>query len=419
MDNISKIEVNGSVYEVKDGYARQNLHGYIPKNDVVFEGSIKEDGSTYTGAEKAAALGNNTAATGNYSATFGDSTIASGKAAIAAGDHVSATGNGAHAEGIGIQDPNTLSWTNSLASGEAAHVEGKGTTASGNHSHAEGCETAATGHASHAQGCNTAAAASYSHVEGHNNVILSTVDQDGFNETGVAAHVEGANNETRASYSHVEGYGNRVGIDAQYAHVSGHNNNAMYPNNKIVVGFYNENRPEDILEIGTGYLDTSGSTDVEVRKTPIRLTNQNVLNLTLEDVLFNTIVDGNNKTFSLINAAIVDDELSSTSTHPVQNKVIQEQLSELFQSVSEGKKLLTDALADLGVLVPGDNPSFSDIADGIRSINPGYEVDTKYLFVRTSKYTTEDGDIYPIPMPIEGSGDGSFINFYTVDIQNE
>ena len=412
--NVSKIELNNTTYEIKDRLARQDLSGYVNKDSAEFTGSIKMESASFGSAEGAVALGNESAATGDYSSTLGNGTLATGVASNAEGDHTSATGRGAHSEGVGVEDPVTHNWTNSIASGEGAHCEGKYTQATGNHSHSEGCETIASGHASHAQGCTTRAAASYSHVEGQNNAVTSTVDLDGLNETGIAAHVEGGSNISAASYSHVEGYGNEVGINAQYAHVSGLNNKATFENNRVVIGSYNQNIAEDILEIGNGYVDPiSGST---VRKTPVRLTKDNILHLSLNDAKLHVTINGEDKIFSLTEAVVVDDDLDELSTHPVQNKVVTEKLNEVFQSVSEGKKLIVDALTDLGVEASVDM-DFSELADCIKSINPGYEVDHRYLFVRESKYVTPEGDLYPIPVPIEGESDGSFINFYTV--QNE
>lgn len=409
--NVSKIEVNNTTYEIKDRLARQDLSGYVNKNEAEFTNSIKMESANFGSAAGAVALGNDSAATGDYSSTLGDATLAGGFASHAEGDHTSATGRGAHAEGIGAEDPTTHNWNNSLASGEGSHVEGKYTQATGDHSHAEGCETVAAGHASHAEGCTTRAAASYSHVEGHNNSITATVDSDGFNETGVAAHVEGENNTSAASYSHVEGYGNEVGINAKYAHVSGFNNKATFENNRVVMGSYNDNIAEDILEIGNGYVDPiNGST---VRETPVRLTKDNILHLKLNDAKLHVVINGEEKIFSLTEAVVVDDELNELSTHPIQNKIVAEKLNEVFQYVSEGKKLIADALTDLGVEASMDM-DFSELADCIRSINPGYEVDHRYLFVRESKYVTPEGDLYPIPIPVEGESDGSFINFYTV-----
>ena len=415
MNNISKVRVNGDTYELKDLAAQNQLSSFLTIENTVINSSIKNEDSTVSG-DNAVALGNEAIASGDESQSFGNVTEASGDYSHAIGDHTVASGNSASAEGKGKYTETTGVWDPNLASGEAAHVEGMGNKATGDHSHAEGCENTSSGHASHTEGCTNLAAASYSHVEGIGNAVNSTVDIDGNNETGVAAHIEGGNNQSSASYSHVEGYGNRVNTNARYVHVSGTNNIASYEDNRVVIGDYNENLAGDVLEIGNGYLDESNENNVEVRSNAIRLTKSNNMYINLNDVLFYTTVEGQPKIFSLVNAAIVDDTLNITSTHPIQNKIITEKLNELFQSVSEGKNAIKDALTDLGVEVPAE-PTFNELAALIRSINPHYDVESKYLFVRTSKYTTEQDDEYPIPAPIEGVYDGSLVDFLTVEVQ--
>lgn len=56
--------------------------------------------------------------------------------------------------------------SSNVASGDASHAEGSGTTASGNASHAEGDNTTASGIASHAGGTNTTASGNNSRAEG-------------------------------------------------------------------------------------------------------------------------------------------------------------------------------------------------------------------------------------------------------------
>lgn len=56
--------------------------------------------------------------------------------------------------------------SSNVASGDASHAEGSGTTASGDASHAEGSQTTANGNASHAEGTHTTANNNNSHAEG-------------------------------------------------------------------------------------------------------------------------------------------------------------------------------------------------------------------------------------------------------------
>ena len=66
----------------------------------------------------------------------------------------------------------------------------------------------------------------------------------------------------------------------------------------------------------------------------------------------------------------VDAELNSTSENPVQNKVINAKLDEVFQSVSNGKSLLETAITDKGSSVSkaGNAATFEELKTGIDNI---------------------------------------------------
>lgn len=66
----------------------------------------------------------------------------------------------------------------------------------------------------------------------------------------------------------------------------------------------------------------------------------------------------------------VDDTLSTTSTNPVQNKVITARLDEVFQSVSNGKALIASAITDKGVPTQAD-ATFAVMAENISQISGG------------------------------------------------
>ena len=66
----------------------------------------------------------------------------------------------------------------------------------------------------------------------------------------------------------------------------------------------------------------------------------------------------------------VDSELSTTSTNPVQNKVITARLDEVFQSVSNGKALIASAITDKGVPTQSD-ATFAVMAENISQISGG------------------------------------------------
>ena len=63
----------------------------------------------------------------------------------------------------------------------------------------------------------------------------------------------------------------------------------------------------------------------------------------------------------------VDDEINAESENPVQNKVIAAELEKLFQSVSEGKRLIALAITDRGVITSATD-SFEQMAKNIMSL---------------------------------------------------
>lgn len=63
----------------------------------------------------------------------------------------------------------------------------------------------------------------------------------------------------------------------------------------------------------------------------------------------------------------IDTELNKTSTNPVQNKAVAAELEKLFQSVSDGKKLIASAITDKGVICEADE-TFLQMAEKILRI---------------------------------------------------
>lgn len=72
----------------------------------------------------------------------------------------------------------------------------------------------------------------------------------------------------------------------------------------------------------------------------------------------------------------VDSELSSTSTNPVQNKVIYAEIDDLKKFVSDGKTLVANAITEKGVETAIDD-TFSNMATNILNISTGACVTTK------------------------------------------
>ena len=103
--------------------------------------------------------GSDTTASGVNSHAEGQYTTASGRCSHAEGDNTIARGDYSHAEG-----------SSTTASGVNSHAECSSTTASGDNSHAEGFMTKSSGICSHAEGSSTTASGDYSHVEGKYNI---------------------------------------------------------------------------------------------------------------------------------------------------------------------------------------------------------------------------------------------------------
>ena len=86
----------------------------------------------------------------------------------------------------------------------------------------------------------------------------------------------------------------------------------------------------------------------------------------------------------------VDTELSESSVNPVQNKVITKKLNEVFQSVSDGKKLIASAITDKGIETSAD-ATFEEMAGGIRSIDK-VRRDIDFYIMSVKCYTDNQKD---------------------------
>lgn len=66
------------------------------------------------------------------------------------------------------------------------------------------------------------------------------------------------------------------------------------------------------------------------------------------------------------NKTTVDSALSTTSTNPVQNKVIKAAIDELGKSVADGKQLLAETISNTtGMLSPASDYTFAELSEGI------------------------------------------------------
>lgn len=183
------------------------------------------------------AEGYKTQATGSNSHTEGYETEASGIASHAEGYKSQAKGGGSHAEG-GYYINSKDYYAGGIASGNASHAEGVGTTASGMDSHAEGYKTEASNNHAHAEGNLTRA-------------------------TGGASHAEGRETEASGNYSHAEGRETKA--LGQYSHTSGHgtvaNNEAEF-----ACGKYNNSQEDTLFSIGNGTKESNRKNALEVKK---------------------------------------------------------------------------------------------------------------------------------------------------------
>ena len=167
-----------------------------PKDSPVFTGSVSmgRKANTTVGVNSTA-LGNDTAAAGNY--------------AHAEGSYTNAFGYHAHAEGYDTD-----------ATGAASHAEGERTTASGSKSHAEGSMTTAMGEASHAEGISTNKCPSTINSSNTNDDIISEWKTSKFSlAKGNGSHVKGHDCLALGLLSHAEG--GRTITSGTYAHAEG------------------------------------------------------------------------------------------------------------------------------------------------------------------------------------------------------
>lgn len=203
------------------------LNGDVAELEKSNEGKMGKENPTGTGAFSMNRKANTTV--GDYSTTEGSNCEAS---AICS-----------HAEGA-----------DTIAKESCSHAEGNKTTASGFYSHAEGYKTTASNTSSHAEGYQTTSSGDYgSHAEGN----ITTAK-------GNSSHAEGFETTASGSNSHSEGYNTKA--EGDYSHSGGYRTIAGY-NSQTAIGKYNENKKENLFEVGNGTSDTSRSNALELTKT--------------------------------------------------------------------------------------------------------------------------------------------------------
>lgn len=102
--------------------------------------------------------------------------------------------------------------------------------------------------------------------------------------------------------------------------------------------------------------------------TPLNENNLNKMDAAIDEIDNRVLELANSGSGSGGGSITVDSELSETSENPVQNKVITARLEEVFQSVSNGKKLIASALTDKGFNITSD-ATFSEMANCINLLN--------------------------------------------------
>lgn len=243
----------------------------------------------------------NNTARGDYAHAEGYKTVANAEAAHAEGYGTVAVKRAAHAEN-----------RNTVASGESSHAEGYYTNASGDNSHAEGARTAASYFNGHAEGESTTANGHSAHSEGRYT-----------HATGQASHSEGENTIASGLDSHAQGTGTQATGASQ--HVAG-KYNATNANFAEIIG----NGTADNSRSNARTLDWNGN-GWYAGKLTVGAPAVNDLDLpTLKQVKdLIAAIDFSSVTIE------VDDELSSTSTNPVQNATIYSRLSQIETSISD------------------------------------------------------------------------------------
>ena len=237
--------------------------------------------------------------------------------------------------------------------GDYAFTEGYFTQASGDYSHAEGLDTTALGPSSHAEGTGTKASCNCSHTEGYN-TIASSVNQ----------HVQGRFNieDKNNTYADIIGNGENPSRLSNAATVDW-KGNAWYAGAVYVGSNSGKNKDEGSKKLATEeYVNSAISSsegsgivvDTALSSTSTNPVQNKVINTALSNKVdkvsgkglsTNDYTSADKKKLSGIeteaNKTVVDTALSDTSTNPVQNKVVNTALNNKVDKVS-GKGLSTN-----------------------------------------------------------------------------
>ena len=301
-------------------------------------------------------MGNDAEYATDWHIAIGYNTTVSPYYDVAIGIHSSATGGSSYALGTGAiaseMDAHSFG-TNTKATERYAIAIGHDTTASGNTSYAEGNKTIASGMTSHAEGSNTIASGQNQHVQGRFNI------EDTMNKY---ADIVGNGTATAPSNAYTLDWDGNAWFAGEVTNASG---KGLSTND-----FTNELKEKlENMESGGGG-STSTTIDSELSTTSTNPVENKVITLKINEM---------EETIQSLNIE-VDSELSTTSTNPVQNKIITQKLNEVFQSVSSGKSLIASAITDKGVTTHSD-ATFEIMANNISKIEQGDVTITGYNIV--------------------------------------
>ena len=227
-------------------------------------------------------------------------------------------------------------YSENTASGDYSLAEGLFTVASGKTAHAEGTNNKATNEGAHSEGKNNQSTGKYSHSEGNYTVAA-----------GESSHAEGVSNQATGKGSHAEGSGTAANGD--YSHTSGIGTIAP-GQGQAAFGKYNLDR-ESLFSIGNG--SSTQRSDI------MRVTNEGIF-FFAPIYKYNREIEGGRA----VQTSYDNFSSGASATN------VQDALDEVFSSVSNGKKLIAEAITDKGVETSSTD-TFRQMAENISQISGG------------------------------------------------
>ena len=324
----------------------------------------------------AVALGYGVEASSDYSFAEGRNTKACGVAAHAEGDITEASGQMSHAEGwrtLAFNSYTHAEGRDGAAFGSGSHVEGEGSRASLNMTGAANAVEYST---------NTADTSSYLNGKfAYNDQIFTIVGTSGSNVTldktmssssaidavmvfvynhyasGLSSHVEGVGTIADSKMQHVQGQYNIVDSEDKYAHIVGNGLTNKKRSNAHTLDWDGNTWFKGKIKVGGTSYDDADAVEIALKSD---LENINIT---------------------------VDDALSSVSTNPVQNKVVNTAISNLSTLV--GDKTVSEQIDDAfdgaitGLSVSGKTITYTK-GDGSTGTITTQDTNTTYSVATTN-----------------------------------